>query len=850
MAAAAVAFASTPPALADDLVGTWEGEYFCNQPNPVGRLKLTIARVDGKLVGHESFTRGNNSGTVIYNVEPVGSDYFRLRVDQTRTRDVSFPYHLEYQVWPDLSLKGTYVGHRNCHRTQLTAVASDPGVVSIPPTDKEVAATAKSAPTPQEEKAVGVSPDWKMLDANEKQAWGEMLKDCGAGAAQSALPQCLIKMVGLQTKYQATMSVRFLESVADSLIDNRAASCWVLNKYANEDIALINRRTGARFQDLTTCEQASALFEGTYGTKPRWQDCRDFASYETYAVCMKTYFGTPEEEAALRKIPDWAGARQVDNPMHRLISSYFSSRNEGVADALEPILESRRKRIADFKDEAINNAKLCERDGELGGNGFQQLANVVVQAAQTEYTPLRGNYASCDFIRKFSHETGLIDPAGKEPQPVIVTVPDAQLLDLADAASARFKDYRYVALEEVDGFNLYATLPDPCSSVFVDVRKRYPDIAAVTQAVLTDYTGSIQHLVDLAYECRRSGGVKNFEVSYFGQPLFTVREGKVATTLATARWNANELPDAANFNVLLDGLNYRGATTQEKRANMVRAIMLGSRGAGYALAYTYGREEYVTTFGYAVAEKAPREKAVRYIAAFAMSLARGYREAERKAAYLPAIDLAMAGDWAMANPRANPLEVTDAALRAAMTAETAQAIRQPTGQEILEALGGYFSGHCSYAGMLAHGRFQRGAPPAPPIDASWTPGQGSCSASWFGIKLFTLSPMSVHRESCQAGTATDSYDCKITFRWRCDGDGFGSDVNCKIIEGFTSPGQISLVDDPDKQGRGWKAVKLVYDGEFKEPPPQAVRDRSPCDDFRGIALTSRMRTALALGGCW
>jgi hypothetical protein len=110
--------------------------------------------------------------------------------------------------------------------------------------------------------------------------------------------------------------------------------------------------------------------------------------------------------------------------------------------------------------------------------------------------------------------------------------------------------------------------------------------------------------------------------------------------------------------------------------------------------------------------------------------------------------------------------------------------------------------------------------------------------------------MSVHRESCQAGTATDSYDCKITFRWRCDGDGFGSDVNCKIIEGFTSPGQISLVDDPDKQGRGWKAVKLVYDGEFKEPPPQAVRDRSPCDDFRGIALTSRMRTALALGGCW
>ena len=123
MAAAVMAFASASSAMADDLIGAWEGEYTCSPPNPVGRLKLRIAAVDGKRVGHEEFSRSNNSGTVVYNVERAGPDSFRLRVDPSQAQGVSFPLtwfaRLRWEAVVQIYARG-YVWLRGiCHDVRL-----------------------------------------------------------------------------------------------------------------------------------------------------------------------------------------------------------------------------------------------------------------------------------------------------------------------------------------------------------------------------------------------------------------------------------------------------------------------------------------------------------------------------------------------------------------------------------------------------------------------------------------------------------------------------------------------------------------------------------------------------------
>lgn len=103
--------------------GTWEGEYFCKRPNPVGKLKLRIVMEGNRLVGYDSYSRGGSSGTVIYRVEKRGADRFRLVLDRKRSKDFTYSYKLEYVLLADGSLEGRYVGHRNCQTTSLKSTS-------------------------------------------------------------------------------------------------------------------------------------------------------------------------------------------------------------------------------------------------------------------------------------------------------------------------------------------------------------------------------------------------------------------------------------------------------------------------------------------------------------------------------------------------------------------------------------------------------------------------------------------------------------------------------------------------------------------------------------------------------
>ena len=121
------------PSAAADLPGSWEGQYFCKAPNPVGQLKLRIVKEGDRLVGHESYARGGNSGTVVYRVEQQAPDQFRLVLDRDRTRDFDYTYHLDYRIFPDRSLSGRYVGHRNCQATNLKSKSSAKLCASMAP---------------------------------------------------------------------------------------------------------------------------------------------------------------------------------------------------------------------------------------------------------------------------------------------------------------------------------------------------------------------------------------------------------------------------------------------------------------------------------------------------------------------------------------------------------------------------------------------------------------------------------------------------------------------------------------------------------------------------------------------
>ncbi len=827
MAVGAIVFIQ--PAWADDFVGRWEGRYFCNGPNPVGRMELEITSQDGQLRARETYRRGQGAGTVFYTGTRGSQGQITLRIDTARTRDVRFPYQLKYRLSADRKLLGDYVGHKNCQRTELSAVGGGAAAAksadtrpNSPPASRQKAAAPAKEQTLSIPQTSGRKPDWEYLDAKDRRFWGEFMRRCPSQSPQGDLGRCLGELVALSGTQRQYVAARLTEGILNSA--SGLGSCLGTKHDINASIAAINRFAATNFSEVANCREAAAIVERAFGFQARWSRCEGDAlpksiDYERYASCMKLFLGFPDDEAVIRRLSPLAS---------------------GLESKADVAIGGRQSDIEKFKELVRVNYRYCAKRGET--DAPDQWLRVIARAwmEKTETSPPEYDYPRCEFLTRFAEEAGIAMPVMPLAD-LKFEIPDKRLLDLADRANAPFGLEHHVTLGETSAFNLYGGLKDKCAPLVLDVRKTYATLADLVQAVQTEHAERATQ-VAVSFGCHPEAA-RGLAVRYFGTPVFDLQGADVRRLTERPDWKVNELPDEANFNILLGEVVGKERPPEEIYQKLVRAIRLGSRSAGHTLAFVYGNNEYVSKGYFRADPAAPRTEMLRFVTAFAVSMARQFERTVKDQGGLPSAELSWAVDWAKANPHGNPLTVTEDELFAAVSPETRERLAAPTGEEIFQALRDYYISICSPEGYAKHAEGQRGDLMSAAPGIGFKPAPNGCTITRFGTAL-TLGPGSVHRESCTtAGMAEGSYKCRISFQMDCG----GHETVCRLIRPARHTGEIELATQKGGSRRSWQMTELIFDGEYKRPPPSA--EWSHCDGFRGAMLTRSVRRAVRMFGC-
>lgn len=364
-------------------------------------------------------------------------------------------------------------------------------------------------------------------------------------------------------------------------------------------------------------------------------------------------------------------------------------------------------------------------------------------------------------------------------------------------------------IEESDTFALYLR---SCGNFLVNIQKKFRGLDAIKSEIDENLSSSWHHLSGLpcGEEKARSS---SYKVYYFGQPIGVYHPDRKFVVEAGDDWKKDELPDEINFSGYFDGLNPKG-TGPVAETNMMKALALGSAAAGLSLFWDFKARGY-STDGLSLDNKAQKTAFLAY------ALSRKYLPAVEYKQYLDQKDLALALDWVRQNPGVNPMEATFPAFEDTMSSKLQEELALPTGAELLNALNNYLKTRCSYEGLLAHARLQRGDQPIPNPATAYKATPRGCS---MGTAIVTLElyASSLERKKCDADSV-GGMDCAITFRWGCQPSG----VVCDEVS--RSPNHASLKVAKTAIG-SWTATALVYDGTYRAPK-EAPRTSDPHDLF-------------------